>query len=189
MKKVTLILLAVLAAQALSPAPAVSKPIVPLLAGADEPDAIRIWLISDGRSYVIDSIASLEVGGTVCAHPEENPNELICDAPSIAGFEVNANGGDDKVSVAQNVSIPVTLRGGVGNDLLIGGGANDRLEGDEGADRLVGRRGNDDVRGGLGDDTLLGGSGDDMLIGGPGEDRLLGGSGQDVLIQDRRPSH
>ena len=32
---------------------------------------IRIWLTPDGRTYVIDSIVPLEVGGTVCEHPGE----------------------------------------------------------------------------------------------------------------------
>ena len=55
-----------------------------LLAGGDEANMIRIWLSPDGREYVIDSVVQLEVGGDVCAHPEAQPNQLVCDAPSIA---------------------------------------------------------------------------------------------------------
>ena len=71
-----------------------------LLAGGPESNEIRIWLTPDGRTYVIDSIYPLEVGGTVCEHPAGNPNELICQAPQVAAFEFNADGGDDRARVA-----------------------------------------------------------------------------------------
>jgi Ca2+-binding RTX toxin-like protein len=148
-----------------------------LLAGGDEANMIKIWLSVDGRQYVIDSVVPLEVGGDVCAHAGEDPNELICDAPSIAGFEVNAGGGDDRVHVARAIAIPVTMRGGAGNDVLASASGADKLVGGWGDDRLFGGRGDDQLYGGPGDDTLIGGSGDDLLNGGPGTD-TLGGSGK-----------
>jgi Ca2+-binding RTX toxin-like protein len=148
-----------------------------LLAGGDETNMIRVWLSQDGRQYVIDSAVQLEVGGEVCEHPAEDPYELICDAPSIAGFEVNAGGGDDRVRVAPSVQVPVTMRGGAGDDTLLGGSAADRLVGGRGNDRLVGGGGDDQLYGGPGDDTLVGGPGDDLLSGGGGTDRLLAGPG------------
>jgi Ca2+-binding RTX toxin-like protein len=172
MKKLLLISLALTALLAPGAAHA-EKTYTVLLAGGVEDSDIRIWLTSDGRDYVIDSIAELEVGGTVCTHPEGKPTELVCDAPAIAGFEVNAGGGDDRVTVARKVTVPVTMRGGDGGDLLSGG---------SGADKLIGSGGNDRLKGGPGDDTLLGGDGNDVLIGGPGHDVLRGGLGEDKLI-------
>ena len=70
---------------------------------------------------------------------------------------VNALGGDD-IEDASGVpagSIPLTLSGGDGDDVLIGGDGND---------------------------TLLGGPGDDVLLGGPGNDVIDGGGGDDVVI-------
>ena len=96
-----------------------------------ESNTIRIWLTPDGRNYVIDSIVPLEVGGDVCANPEGNPKSLSARRPPIGGFEVNAGGGDDEVSVAQ-VTIPVTMRGGEGNDMLSGGSGADKLIGGAG---------------------------------------------------------
>lgn len=145
-----------------------------VLAGGVEESNIRIWLTPDGRQYVIDSIAQLEVGGTVCGHPEEMPNELVCDAPSIAGFEVNAAGGDDRVTVAKRIDLPVTLRGGAGDDVLFGGSGDDKLIGGYGSDKLDGWRG---------DDLLIGGEGNDRLLSGPGDDTLRGGYGKDVLVE------
>lgn len=177
MKKLLLISFALLALLTPGTALAETKTYTVLLAGGEEANTIKIWLSSDGRQYVIDSVVQLEVGGTVCTHPEDNPNELLCDAPAIAGFEVNAGGGADEVSVAKDVTAPVTLRGGAGDDLLVGGGGPDKLIGGNGDDRLVGWREADLLYGGPGSDTLIGGLGPDTLRGGPGMDTLAGGPG------------
>jgi hypothetical protein len=181
MKKTISILIALIALGA--PAATAAKPpmYTVLLAGGAEESKIHIWLSPDGRDYVIDSIVELEVGGEVCAHPEGMPNELTCSAPQIAGFEVNSGGGDDRVSVAKEVLIPVTMRGGAGNDALVGGSGPDKLIGGEGDDRLFGGRDDDQLYGGLGDDVVLGGPGSDLVRGGLGEDRLGGGPGKNAI--------
>lgn len=186
MKKATLIPLALMLAT-LAPAGAGSAADPPaynvLLAGGDEGNMIRIWLSPDGRQYVIDSVVPLEVGGSVCSNPEGQTNELVCEASQIASFEVNSGGGDDEVSVARQISIPVTMRGGPGNDTLSGGSGSDKLIGGGGEDTLNGGNGDDVLYGGPGDDRLSGGPGADMLRGGPGEDTLAGGPGGDQLVQ------
>jgi RTX calcium-binding nonapeptide repeat (4 copies) len=158
-----------------------------LLAGGPESNNIRIWLSPDGRSFVIDSIVPLEVGGDICQNPPGNPTELLCQAPLLASFEVNADGGDDVVRVTRGVKLPVTMRGGPGRDLLVGGSANDRLSGGDGPDKLVGRDGDDRLLGGNGNDTLIGGRGNDLLRGGAGRDRLFGGPGKNRVEQDNHP--
>ncbi len=158
-----------------------------LLAGGPESNSIRIWLSSDGRSYVIDSVVPLEVGGDVCQNPPGNPTELLCQAPRVASFEVNADAGDDVVRVARMVKSPVIMRGGPGRDLMVGGAGADTLSGSDGADRLIGRDGADRLIGGNGPDTLYGGPGNDLLRGGRGRDQLNGGPGKDRLEQDNRP--
>ena len=120
----------------------------------------------------------LEVGGNVCAHPEGQPNELVCAAPLIGGFEVNAGGGDDRVSVAKSGLDP-------GDD------ARRRRQRHpdrrlSGPDKLIGGDGDDRLIGGRGDDMLYGGEGKDVLIGGPGDDVLRGGYGEDTLIDGPR---
>jgi Ca2+-binding RTX toxin-like protein len=182
MKKAILISLAILAAQAPAVAGGETKPVTVLLAGGDEANMIHIWLTPDGRTYVIDSVVALEVGGSVCTNAPGNANELLCQAPMIGGFEINAGGGDDKLSVARQISIPVTMRGGPGRDHLIGGMAPDKLIGGAGADRLIGGPGGDLLAGGPGNDVLVGGPGDDILLSGPGiNDVVRGGSGEDYV--------
>jgi Ca2+-binding RTX toxin-like protein len=155
-----------------------------VLAGGSEQNTMHIWLTPDGYNYVIDSVVPLEAGGTVCQNAPENPNQLICQAPLVAGFEVNAGPRNDTVAVARAVGVPVTMRGGAGKDLLTGGSGPDKLIGGAGSDRLGGKVGDDLIFGGPGDDLLLGGPGDDALRGGPGRDALRGGSGNNVLLVD-----
>lgn len=181
MKKAILILLAILALQAPSLAPAQPPSVTVLLAGGSAENVIKIWLTPDGRSYVIDSILPLEVGGDLCGNPADNPNELICAAPTIAGFEINADGGDDRITVAKDISIPVTMRGGSGNDVLQGGAGPDKLIGGTGDDRLTGWRGDDLLAGGIGDDVHFGGMGNDVILSGPGDDFVREGKGDDIV--------
>jgi RTX calcium-binding nonapeptide repeat (4 copies) len=186
MKRAILIMLVIFAAQAATVARAETTSYTVVLAGGSELSMIHIWLTPDGRSYVIDSVAPLEVGGTVCEHTVGNPTELVCQAPLVAGFEVNAGTGDDSVVVSGAVTVPVTMRGGAGGDTLAGGGGPDKLIGGEGNDRLVGRGGDDLIFGGPGNDSIFGGSGEDSLRGGPGNDVLSGGSGVNNIRQDMR---
>jgi hypothetical protein len=186
MKRAILIMLAILAAQSASVAHAETTYTI-VLAGGTTESMIRIWLTPDGRSYVIDSVAPLEVGGTICENTPGMPTELVCKAPLVAGFEVNAGEGDDTVSVAGAVQVPVTMRGGPGRDTLLGGGGTDKLIGGDGNDKLAGRGGDDFLYGGSGNDELLGGSGNDVLRGGSGHDTLSGGSGENVVRSSLRP--
>lgn len=186
MKKVLLIsfaLLALLAFQAPALGRADARPVNLLLAGGPEANMIHIWLTPDGRTYVIDSIVPLEVGGSVCANPEGEPNQLRCEADLVGSFEVNAAGGNDTIRVTGRVRVPITMRGGPGRDTLVGGNGPDKLLGGPGNDRLVGRGGSDLLYGGPGNDVLIGGRGRDVLWGGPGRDVLIGGPGADRLHQ------
>jgi Ca2+-binding RTX toxin-like protein len=71
---------------------------------------------------------------------------------------VSGQAGDDVLDASGGLanSVPLTLDGGDGSDVLLGGAGND---------------------------TLLGGAGDDVLIGGPGQDVLDGSPGDDILLQ------
>jgi len=181
MKKVILILLAILAAQTAPLAHAETTYTV-ILAGGATQNSIRIWPTSDGRSYVIDSAVPLEVGGSVCENTPGVSTQLICKASLVAGFEINGGEGNDTLSVAAAIELPVTMRGGPGNDTLVGGGGPDKLIGGEGNDKIAGRGGDDLLFGGPGSDELLGGAGNDVLRGGSG-DVLLGGSGHDTVTR------
>ncbi len=165
-----------------TPTRAETGPVTLLINGNRDDNVFHVSLSPDGRMYEVRTATlALEVGGDTCIHPHEEPTEIVCKAPEIAGFEVNGLGGSDFVEFSSDVPVPVTIRGGPGNDRLIGGAAADKLVGGPGNDLLVGRRGDDWLLGGPGNDRLFGGPGDDQLRGGPGRDRLVGGPGQDTL--------
>jgi Ca2+-binding RTX toxin-like protein len=199
MKRLSLLVMAALTLTALlvvGPASAASSVAIPstgraalagehslniVLAGTSGDDHITVELSVDGRSYEIESATPLEVASPVCTHPEKLPDELLCEATPIAGFEINTGAGDDYVALGKTVPVPATIRGGEGDDVLIGGAGADKLIGGPGDDELNGRGGNDLLIGGAGDDTLLGGPGDDVLRGGPGHNIEVGGTGKNSV--------
>lgn len=183
MKRALLLLAAAAALHAPLGAAAASRPVNMLLAGGPEPNTIRIDLSADGTMYEIASAGPLEVGGSLCTHPEEDAYKLVCEASKIGGFEVNAGGGNDTIAVGSSVRVAATVRGGPGNDDLVGGSGADRLIGGPGDDRLVGRTGPDALYGGPGEDVLYGGPNNDILKGGPGLDQLHGGAGTNQVHQ------
>jgi len=182
MKKAILIFVVVLLATLPAAFARAESPVTLLISGGPEHSSLTISLSPDGRDYVIFSADPLEVGGNLCAHPEEVPNELLCRATAIAGFEVNAGGGTDFVTFTSDVPVPVTIRGGPGHDRLSGGGAADKIIGGPDRDVLIGRRGDDWMLGGPGLDLLVGGPGDDQLRGGPDKDQMRGGPGKNEVI-------
>jgi len=183
MKKAITIAISLLLAAAAAPASAAEEdPVTVLFYGGPQDNRIEIDLSEDGRQFIVDSIAQLEVGGGICVHPEDEPKRLLCEAKAISGFEVNAGGGDDTVVMSRTVPIPVTLRGGPGDDRLFGGASHDKLVGGAGDDLLVGRVGDDRLYGGPGRDKLVGASGDDVLRGGAGHDRVFPGKGKDRIV-------
>jgi hypothetical protein len=182
MKKAILIAMTLIAALVAPLAHAEEPSYNLLITGGPEQNALDVQLSLDGRDYIIDSMAPLEVGA-VCSHPEGVENRLLCAATAIASFEVNAGAGNDSAIISPKIQVPVTLRGGSGDDRLYGGGASDKLVGGSGEDTLVGRAGNDGLYGGSGSDRLYGGSGDDILHGGLGEDEIIGGPGRNLIVQ------
>jgi hypothetical protein len=72
--------------------------------------------------------------------------------------------GDDKITIEDDVELPVFVWGGAGDD---------RIKGGDGSDVLIGEQG---------DDTIYGGDGRDLLIGGAGSDRLHGDDHEDILV-------
>ena len=70
----------------------------------------------------------------------------------------------------------MTVRGGLGDDVVWANNGNNWLFGDAGNDRLVGAAGNDVIIGGAGNDSLHGGGGNDIFAFG-------GDWGQDTVEQ------
>ena len=121
---------------------------------------------------VKDSTASL-FGGPGCRIFQ---GTAICE-PLPLSISLDLKDKNDRVSQDSpvdngGVAIPMFVKGGSGDDVLLGGEERDTLDGELGNDTIDGKGGND---------TLLGGSGDDRLTGGPGVDRFNAAAGRDNL--------
>jgi Ca2+-binding RTX toxin-like protein len=118
-----------------------------------------------------DTITTIAAG---CAQSDIWPGDVVTCTPGSA-VRVDLGDGDDSGVVSDEVSVPVTLAGGPGADLLRDGPKANTLDGGPGDDKL---------EAGAGDDVLLGGDGSDDLQGKAGRDRLDGGGGDDLLHPD-----
>ena len=73
----------------------------------------------------------------------------------VTSIVVNLGGGDDALAT-QGIQVPMTVRGGHGNDVLVGGAGHDMIFGDDGDDQITSNDGVVDVvDGGAGNDSAL----------------------------------
>jgi phospholipase C len=87
-------------------------------------------------------------------------------AEPLSRIEIYGQGGNDKITVAKDITLPTFVFAGDGNNVLKGGGGPSVLVGGKGHDVLLGGTGIDILIGGAGKDTIKAGSGDTILIGG-----------------------
>ena len=103
---------------------------------------------------------------------------------SITSIKVVAGAGDDRVSIARNVSLPANVSGGDGNDNLTGGAGADTIDGGAGDDRVTGGLGSDNLSGGAGNDTILAADGVKDTVDGGSDTAAGDGSRGDVAVVD-----
>ncbi len=109
--------------------------------------------------------ATVETGGTT----------LSASYPTWQVHYIYMLGGSGDDLILNETSIPSTLHGFLGDDVVFGGSGDDVLSGYHGFDRLYGRAGNDALIGF--DDHFSSAEWPDVLEGGPGRDRFTFGPG------------
>lgn len=134
-----------------------------LILNTDEAETYKLYPGPVANSVIVESFGR---------------SQVYTNVTKIVG---NAGLGDDTIIISKDITIPVELSGGVGNDTLIGGSGNDILNGEEGNDDLRGGLGDDTIKGGAGLDYLMGEAGDDKLYGSSEDDQLFGGEGNDYI--------
>lgn len=131
--------------------------------------------VLDGVLYIVgtsqdDHVSINKQGnGLLRVHADflPEPSGRTFDLDGIESIVLFMCEGDDHVTIAGNIDLPVIADLGAGDDHYNGGG------------------GSDVVLAGDGDDHVNGGGGFDILIGGLGSDRLNGGSDEDLLYGGR----
>jgi RTX calcium-binding nonapeptide repeat (4 copies) len=119
------------------------------------------------------------------AAPVQSGNSFTCPVTdAVTGISVALFSNRDRVDATSDVSIPLVVFGGPGDDDIDGGAAPDFLSGDGGDDAIDGGGGADTIIGGEDGDTLRGGDGDDHITGNEGADIIDGGNGPDTLEGD-----
>jgi Ca2+-binding RTX toxin-like protein len=105
----------------------------------------------------------------------------VCDILSASLVSLDLGDKNDRVSQQETEpgnAVPMRVKGGTGDDVLIGSSRNDDLDGELGDDTIDGGGGDDVLTGGFGDDTITGGRGSDTISGGPGKDTINARDGE-----------
>ena len=125
-----------------------------VIVGSQGPDAIKVKTKDDDfyKVTIRDRDDDIRRRGTV--HGD------------VRRILVFAHGGNDRVTIDDDVEFTTEIWGGAGNDEIKGGSGNDILMGESGNDNIWGGDGRDIVIGGTGADRLHGDSKDDILIAG-----------------------
>ena len=106
----------------------------------------------------------------------------------ITAIRIHVRGGDDRVSIARTLALPVTVVGGEGNDFITTAGGQDVVYGDaidgsgDGDDTIFTGAGNDFVSAGNGDNVIDAGHGANTVNAASGANSITSGAGVDTIV-------
>ena len=133
---------------------------------------VGVQQINGRRTLVVvgssgdDTVSINQANGQFVVHASFLSSDRRVLSTGIELLEVALLGGNDRATVAGNISLPSVMDGGDGNDFLFAGNGTSILIGGDGDDMLTGAGARDILIGGVGADRLVGNGGDDVLIGG-----------------------
>lgn len=130
-----------------------------------------------------DGVVSLKPGLTVQIDTAGAGPITVTRLPldEIQRLQIDAGSGNDTITIMSSLTLPATLKGGPGNDLIQAGNGPTTIYGGDGADDARGGPGNDAIYGESGRDILSGGGGNDLLNGGPGQNTIHPGIGSNIV--------
>ncbi|MBP1583662.1 MAG: hypothetical protein J6866_06885 [Victivallales bacterium] len=124
--------------------------------GSTDPNLLCLTDDANGDALFLDDIIS------------KLPGSLAKQQARVAQIhEILAGGGNDVVDLTSQrfeyTGSGMTVRGGLGDDIIWSNKGNNWLFGDAGNDRIIGASNNDVIVGGEGNDAMHGGGGDDIF--------------------------
>lgn len=155
------------------------------------------FTVTSDASNIIVTIAVEQFNA---AYPKSLVNGLIINAVPVRSLDLPG----DSITINSSVTLPTTVNGSNGDDVITAGSGPTLVNAGEGADLITGGAGNDTINAGdgreerdmipPGDDTLIGGPGNDLLkgegspqnlgdsiTGDLGDDTIIGGEGADTM--------
>lgn len=146
--------------------------------GTDRPERIRVFRDHQTETICID----LPFGGGQQCFTITTVDDIVVQSASgaapaitlgriatggVTSLDVDARGGNDRIEIDSNITVPAVLHGGAGHDAIQGGSGIDSTFGDSGIDLLIGDSA-DLLDGGAGSNiTLFAGRFDLMGTAGP----------------------
>ncbi len=156
------------------------------------PNTIRLGLEGLG-TRVLPTVSSIELTASVLIIRSDDNGSAVDVKPFAGRINIYDGGRHIGTSIASNV-VAIEFRGGNGNDSftnattlpssLYGNGGYNVLTGGSARDYLYGGNSDDTLNGGGGNDYLYGNGGNDRLTGEAGDDSMFGGDGNDTYLFD-----
>jgi hypothetical protein len=103
------------------------------------------------------------------------------DASDVTSILIIGCGGDDRLQVSGELSIPASIDGGGGDDAIWGGSGNDTIVDLLGVNEIHAGQGNDSVTVGDGDNRIWTDGGNDEVSAGDGDNEIRAGRGSNVI--------
>jgi hypothetical protein len=146
------------------------------ITGDNTPGALddNLDIAQAGSTYTITRRGGQRISPATAGCTQNGPSQVICNQ-AVPSLSVALGDGNDTLTT-NNVTTPLLIAGGPGNDTLAGGAGNDVLDGGDNNDTLDGGAGVDDLFGEGGDDTI------EAFDGNP--ERIACGGGNDQAHND-----
>ena len=149
------------------------------ICGTDSDDTITITANEDNSLVV-----TINGEGTVYSCLEQ----AVMIACEKAAVIIDGGAGNDTIIVDKNVTVPLRIVGGAGNDTIVGGSGNDTIIDNYGSNNIDGGAGDDviianglDLQPDCKGSTVNGGEGRDYIEGSNANDNLNGDTEYDVI--------
>ena len=140
--------LVALPATALAGTASVSRGALKLTASPGQANKVTIDVNGDGASVKDEGPGATLTPGPGCT--ASAPAQLSCSTPT----SINADLGDGNDSLVAYAWVPMSVKGGPGDDAIYGSGGKDNMDGGDGNDLIGGGFGGDNLKGGPGNDTV-----------------------------------
>ncbi len=163
-------------------------------------DSFPVVEFADKTNLILNAgLTDADQGNTIFVNAREVPSGLITailnggagndvirvfSSPAGVATTVNGGAGDDLIAVQSDLTVPLSIFGGPGNDTIYGGAGNSLIDGGTGNNTLRAQGGNATIDSN-GTDLVYTGDGQVTVNGGAGSETVFGGAGNDVINGDQ----